>query len=146
MVMVATFKRDSSCTRLASGLANSRRFLDAPSEHDFADAQRIAKSIESLRLHNRRHAKLGHGFQFTTIDRDSIKIRRSSGHTIKSILVRLLQPPMGLACCENTKLRVSWGAQSTAPLRHGHRDSRPRRSDRVFREILAQLGSFLAGR
>ncbi len=50
------------------------QFLDAPAESDHADAERIARSIESLRRHKERHAKLGHGFGFTTIDHQSKRV------------------------------------------------------------------------
>jgi site-specific DNA-cytosine methylase len=48
--------------------------LDSPCDADRADAQRIAGSIESLRRHRERHAKLGHGFGFTTISRESSRV------------------------------------------------------------------------
>jgi DNA (cytosine-5)-methyltransferase 1 len=49
-------------------------FLDAPADTDRHEAGRIIGSIEALRRHNRRHAKLGHGFGFTTINRDSTRV------------------------------------------------------------------------
>src|SRR6185503_16509964 len=41
------------------------KFLDAPADSDRAEVERIIGSIEALRRHNKRHAKLGHGFGFT---------------------------------------------------------------------------------
>jgi len=49
-------------------------WLDAPSDSDRHEAERIVGSIEALRRHNKRHAKLGHGFGFTTINRDSTRV------------------------------------------------------------------------
>lgn len=44
-------------------------FLDAPDdERDRADAVRIARTIEGLRLHNARHRAEGHGFEFSVVD------------------------------------------------------------------------------
>lgn len=74
-IMVATLKpgfRIVSPGIPFSGTAAS--FLDAASRSDRAEAQRIAGSIDALRRHNQRHAKLGHGFGFTTINRESKKI------------------------------------------------------------------------
>jgi DNA (cytosine-5)-methyltransferase 1 len=50
------------------------RFLDPPSERDIADAERIAGSIQSLTRHRERHSKLGHGFGFTAINRQSNRV------------------------------------------------------------------------
>lgn len=50
------------------------RFLDAPSDADLLEVERIAGSIASLRRHKARHAELGHGFGFTTINRESTKV------------------------------------------------------------------------
>ena len=49
-------------------------FLDAPADSDRLEVERIVKSIEALRRHNQRHAKLGHGFGFTTINRESARV------------------------------------------------------------------------
>ena len=49
-------------------------WLDAPSDSDQSEVERIIGSIEALRRHNRRHAKLGHGFGFTTINHESTKV------------------------------------------------------------------------
>jgi len=49
-------------------------WLDAPADSDRHEAERIIGSIEALRRHNKRHAKLGHGFGFTTINRESTRV------------------------------------------------------------------------
>jgi DNA (cytosine-5)-methyltransferase 1 len=147
-VMVAAFKPGFKLrtpgTRFSGTAAD---FLDAPGELDFADAQRIAKSIESLRLHNHRHAELGHGFQFTTIDRNSIKIPTlvRSYHKINTgpfvatpygpRLLRKHEAERIMGCA----IDCSHYATAIEILGQGVQM-------RVFKEILAQLGSFLAGR
>jgi site-specific DNA-cytosine methylase len=50
------------------------QFLDVPAELEQLEVERIARSIESLRRHNIRHAKLGHGFGFTTIGYNSKRV------------------------------------------------------------------------
>jgi DNA (cytosine-5)-methyltransferase 1 len=50
-------------------------YLDPPNPHtDRADAERIARTIEGLRLHNARHQAAGHGFEFTVIDGTETRI------------------------------------------------------------------------
>jgi len=49
-------------------------YLDAPAESERLEVERIAGSIEALRRHNERHVKLGHGFGFTTIDKNSKRV------------------------------------------------------------------------
>jgi len=74
-IMVATL---SSGFEIVSPLISFRgkagEFLDPHAESDRKEVERIAKSIEGLRRHNERHSKLGHGFGFTTIDRDSTRV------------------------------------------------------------------------
>src|SRR5262249_23521213 len=54
--------------------ADIAKYLAPPTESDRAEVQRISKSIESLRRHNERHAKLGHVFGFTTINYNSKRV------------------------------------------------------------------------
>lgn len=49
-------------------------YLDTPDESEQFEVQKIAQSIEALRRHNARHAKLGHGFGFTTINHLSKRV------------------------------------------------------------------------
>jgi len=147
-VMVATFKPGFKLrppgVRFSGTAAD---FLDAPDEQDVADAQRIAKSIESLRLHNQRHAKLGHGFRFTTINRSSIKIPTlvRSYHKINTgPFVETTDGPRLLRKHEAERIMgcaIDCAHYATAIeiLGQGVKT-------RVLQTILAQLGSFLAGR
>ncbi len=49
--------------------------LDAPEpSRDRADVERIARTIEGLRRHNARHRAAGHGFAFTEIAQDQIRL------------------------------------------------------------------------
>ena len=48
--------------------------IDAPSEGDRAEAERISGSIEALRRHRERHRALGHGFGFSTINQRSTRV------------------------------------------------------------------------
>jgi len=52
----------------------AERYLNAPSEQDKIDCNRISKTIDCLRAHNARHQAQGHGFGFTTINGESTKI------------------------------------------------------------------------
>jgi DNA (cytosine-5)-methyltransferase 1 len=49
-------------------------YLDVPRDAERQEVERIAKSIAGLRRHRERHAKLGHGFGFTTIDAHSNRV------------------------------------------------------------------------
>ena len=74
-IMVATLKpgfQISSPQIPFSGTAGD--YLDAPTDSDRQEAARIIGSITALRRHNKHHAKLGHGFGFTTISRDSTRV------------------------------------------------------------------------
>ena len=147
-VMVATFKPGFNLrppgTRFSGTAAD---YLDAPCEDDFADAQRIAKSIEYRRLHNQQHAELGHRFQLTTIDHSSTRIPTlvRSYHKINTgpfvataygpRLLRKHEAERIMGCaidCAHYATAIEILGQGV--------------QTRVFREILAQLGSFLTGR
>jgi DNA (cytosine-5)-methyltransferase 1 len=75
-VCVATLKPHFAITSPKQAFAGcSGQFLDAPDPvQDKLDAARIAGTISGLRLHNARHAAMGHGFQFTTLDGTETKI------------------------------------------------------------------------
>lgn len=53
---------------------NLEGILEAPCDQDLLDAGRIADTIEGLRRHNARHKAMGHGFGFTTINRQTQKV------------------------------------------------------------------------
>lgn len=68
-VLIATLARPfvlriplQSCTQRLS------EFLDPPNESlDAADARRISRTVEGLKVHAERHRELGHGFGFTVV-------------------------------------------------------------------------------
>lgn len=119
-------------------------FLDSPDERDIHETARIAKSIESLRRHNRRHAALGHGFSFTTINRDTQKIPTlvRSYHKINTgPFVETPHGPRRLRKHEAERImgcEVACDHYATAIEILGQGVQ-----TRVFQSILAQLGNFL---
>ncbi|MBI5766359.1 MAG: DNA cytosine methyltransferase [Verrucomicrobia bacterium] len=122
-------------------------FLDAPNEQDAVDAERIAGSIDALRRHNRRHAALGHGFGFTTINHDSVKIPTLVRSYHKINTGPFVETPSGLRLLRKHEAerimgsRISCDHYATAIEILGQGVQ-----TRVFREILAQLGRFLSAR
>jgi DNA (cytosine-5)-methyltransferase 1 len=144
-IMVATLKSGFRILPPQVSFAgNASMFLDPPSEQDRLDAQRIAGSIKALRKHNERHAKLGHGFGFTTINRDSRKIptivrsyhKINTGPFVETEYgLRLLHKEeaermMGCAIdCDHYATAIEILGQGV--------------QTRVFRTILQQLGEFL---
>jgi len=74
-LMVATLKEGFELRPpnipFAGDLSN---VIDAPSEGDRAEAERISGSIEALRRHRERHRALGHGFGFSTINQRSTRV------------------------------------------------------------------------
>jgi len=74
-IMIATLKPGFEIRSPKTAFTGTvARFLDHPNETDRLEVERIAGSIAALRRHNERHAKLGHGFKFTTINRDSTRV------------------------------------------------------------------------
>ena len=146
-VMVATLKSGFSLRAPGTKFSGTAAdLLDAPGEQDLADARRIAQSIESRRLHNQRHAELGHRFQLATIDRDSIKIptlvrsyhKINTGPFVETAygprLLRKHEAERIMGCmidCAHYATAIEILGQGV--------------QTRVFQGILAQLGSFLAG-
>jgi DNA (cytosine-5)-methyltransferase 1 len=119
-------------------------FLDAPDDRDVADAQRIAKSIAALRRHNMRHAELGHGFGFKTINRASTKIPTLVRSYHKINTGPFVETPHGPRLLRKHEAERIMGGQvhcdhyATAIEILGQGVQ-----TRVFIEILAQLGRFL---
>lgn len=119
-------------------------FLDAPGERDAADAERIAGSITALRRHNLRHAALGHGFGFTTINRDSVKIPTLVRSYHKINTGPFVETPYGPRLLRKheaerimgSHVRCDHYATAIEILGQGVQT-------RVFKEILAQIGRFL---
>lgn len=119
-------------------------FLDAASESDRAEVQRIAGSIEALRRHNERHSKLGHGFGFTTINRESRKIPTIVRSYHKINTGPFVETEYGLRLLHKQEVERLMGctidcehyATAIEILGQGVQT-------RVFRAILQQLGEFL---
>ncbi len=120
-------------------------FLDAGDECDASDAARIAGSITALRRHHLRHAKLGHGFGFKTINRDSVKIPTlvRSYHKINTgpfvetphgpRLLRKHEAEQIMGCevhCDHYATAIEILGQGV--------------QTRVFKKVLSQIGRFLA--
>jgi site-specific DNA-cytosine methylase len=121
-------------------------FLDAPADSDQQEADRIIGSIEALRRHNKRHAKLGHGFGFTTINRESTRVPTIVRSYHKINTGPFVETPHGLRLLHKAEVERLMGcevdcthyATAIEILGQGVQT-------RVFREILQQLGGFLSG-
>jgi DNA (cytosine-5)-methyltransferase 1 len=121
-------------------------FLDAPSDSDRQEAERIIGSIEALRRHNERHAKLGHGFGFTTINRESTRLPTIVRSYHKINTGPFVETPHGLRLLHKEEVERLMGckiycnhyATAIEILGQGVQT-------RVFREALRQLAGFLAG-
>lgn len=119
-------------------------YLDLPSVSDRAEAERIAKSIESLRRHNERHAKLGHGFGFTTINRDSTRVPTIVRSYHKINTGPFVETPYGLRLLHKAEVerlmgcRIDCDHYGTAIEILGQGVQR-----RIFKSILSQLADFL---
>ncbi|HLX71403.1 MAG TPA: DNA cytosine methyltransferase [Verrucomicrobiae bacterium] len=119
-------------------------FLDAASESDRAEVERITGSIEALRRHNERHSKLGHGFGFTTINRESKKIPTIVRSYHKINTGPFVETEHGLRLLHKEEVerlmgcKIDCGHYATAIEILGQGVQ-----TRVFRIILEQLGEFL---
>ena len=121
-------------------------FLDAPnSEQDRADAARIARTIEGLRIHNARHQAVGHGFAFTEISGSELKLPTVPKSYHKINTGPFVQTPFGLRLLRQAEIERIHGCQmltrhyATAVQMLGQGVQ-----TRVFRKVLDQLGTHLA--
>ncbi len=120
------------------------KYLDPPAESDRAEVERIARSIESLRRHNERHAKLGHGFGFTTINHNSRRVPTIVRSYHKINTGPFVETPYGLRLLHKAEVERLMGCQidcdhyATAIEILGQGVQ-----TRVFQRILAQLADFL---
>ena len=104
----------------------------------------IMESIESLRLHNARHKKLGHGFGFTTINSDSRKVPTIVRSYHKINTGPFVETPYGLRLLHKEEVERLMGceidcdhyATAIEILGQGVQT-------RVFKSILSQLANFL---
>jgi DNA (cytosine-5)-methyltransferase 1 len=71
--------------------------LDSPHPaQDRADAERIAQTIVGLRAHNARHRAAGHGFAFTEINEDALRLLAIPRSYHKINTGPFVQTPFGL--------------------------------------------------
>jgi DNA (cytosine-5)-methyltransferase 1 len=123
---------------------NIAEYLDPPSESDRAEVERISQSIESLRRHNERHAKLGHGFGFTIISHDSKRVPTIVRSYHKINTGPFVETAYGLRLLHKAEVERLMGCQidcdhyATAIEILGQGVQ-----TRVFQRILAQLADFL---
>lgn len=120
------------------------KYLDPPSESDRVEVERILKSIESLRRHNERHAKLGHGFGFTTINYNSRRVPTIVRSYHKINTGPFVETPYGLRLLHKAEVERLMGcridcdhyATAIEILGQGVQT-------RIFQRILSQLADFL---
>jgi DNA (cytosine-5)-methyltransferase 1 len=120
-------------------------FLDPPSESDQFEAERIRRSIESLRRHKERHAKLGHGFGFSTINYESKRVPTIVRSYHKINTGPFVETPHGLRLLHKAEVEKLMGceidcdhyATAIEILGQGVQT-------RVLRKILQQLAEFLS--
>lgn len=118
--------------------------FDPPTEADSVEAERIARSIESLRRHRERHAKLGHGFGFSTINYESKRVPTIVRSYHKINTGPFVETPHGLRLLHKAEVERLMGceidcdhyATAIEILGQGVQT-------RVFRKVLEQLAEFL---
>ena len=144
--MVATLKPGFELRSPATAFTgNIAQFLDHPSESDRAEVERIAGSIAALRRHRERHSKLGHGFGFTTINRESTRVPTIVRSYHKINTGPFVETPYGLRLLHKAEIERFMGceidcnhyATAIEILGQGVQT-------RVFSKILTQLGEFLS--
>jgi DNA (cytosine-5)-methyltransferase 1 len=118
--------------------------LNPPADSDRHEAERIAGSIEALRRHEARHAQLGHGFGFTTINRESTRVPTIVRSYHKINTGPFVETPHGLRLLYKGEVERLMGCEINCDhyataieiLGQGVQT-------RVFQEILRQLAQFL---
>jgi DNA (cytosine-5)-methyltransferase 1 len=122
-------------------------FLDPPDAiQDRADAERIARTIEGLRAHNARHRAVGHGFAFTEITGDAIRLPTIPRSYHKINTGPFVRTPFGLRLLRQSEIERIHGhrlltqhyATAVQMLGQGVQT-------RVFRSVFRQLADHLAG-
>lgn len=120
-------------------------FLDPPNPaKDRADARRIARTIEGLRAHNARHQAAGHGFAFTVVDGNELRLPTVPKSYHKINTGPFVQTPYGprllrqseIERIHGCELRTQHYATSVQMLGQGVQT-------RVFRRVFDQLGEHL---
>ena len=120
--------------------------LDAPSEQDRLESERIAGSIEALRRHRERHRALGHGFGFSTINSQSKRVPTIVRSYHKINVGPFVETPFGPRLLRKHEVEKLMGctidcahyATAIEILGQGVQT-------RVFQAVLTQLSVFLSG-
>ena len=145
-VMVATLKPGFQiCPPRIPFTGTVGKYLDAPRDLDRLEVERIIGSIEALRRHNKRHAKLGHGFGFTTINQDSTRVptivrsyhKINTGPFVETTFGLRLLHKQEVERLMGCKIDCNHYATSIEILGQGVQT-------RIFQEILRQLAEFLS--
>ncbi len=146
-IMVATLKAGFQiCSPQIPFSGTVGDYLDPPADSDRQAAERIIGSIEALCRHNKRHAELGHGFGFTTINRNSTRVPTIVRSYHKINTGPFVETPYGLRLLHKKEVERLMGCEidcahyATAIEILGQGVQL-----RVFHEILRQLASFLMG-
>ena len=131
--------REGCCTPASA-------FLDPPDAiQDRADAERIARTIAGLRAHNARHQAAGHGFAFTEISGNDLRVPTIPRSYHKINTGPFVQTPFGLRLLRQTEIERIHGhtlltrhyATAVQMLGQGVQT-------RLFRSVFRQLGHHLA--
>ncbi len=122
-------------------------FLDSPDPaQDRADAERVSRTIACLRTHNARHRAIGHGFAFTEITGDAIRLPTIPRSYHKINTGPFAQTPFGLRRLRQAEIErlhdhtLLTRHYSTAVQMLGQRVQ-----TRVFRSVFCQLADHLTG-
>jgi DNA (cytosine-5)-methyltransferase 1 len=144
-IMIATLKPGFAIQSPGTPFTGTvGEFLDEAAESDRVEVARIVGSIEALRRHGKRHKALGHGFGFTTINRDSVRVPTIVRSYHKINTGPFVETPFGLRLLHKEEVERLMGckidcdhyATAIEILGQGVQT-------RVFREILRQLAEFL---
>jgi DNA (cytosine-5)-methyltransferase 1 len=119
-------------------------FLDAPSEADKTDCERIANTIVGLRAHNARHQAKGNGFGFTTINHESTSCPTIVRSYHKINVGPFVETPHGLRMLRASEIERIHGCELRTPhYATAVEVAGQGVQTRVFREVFRQLGEFL---
>ena len=123
-------------------------FLDPPdATQDRPDAERIARTIQGLRVHNARHRAAGHEFGFTEIDGNALRVPTIAKSYHKINTGPFVRTPFGLRLLRQAEIERLHGhalltrhyATAVQMLGQGVQT-------RVFRSVFQQLADHLGGR
>ena len=120
-------------------------FLDPPdAAQDRADAGRIARTIEGLRVHNARHRAAGHGFKFTEIAGNELRVPTIPKSYHKINTGPFVRTPFGLRLLRQAEIeRIHGHALLTRHYATAVQILGQGVQTRIFRQLVSQLGDFL---